>query len=140
MPRRSDGSRVRERVRLYLDHLQRRLREQLHVLPMTGGPLLAFTRRMNLKKTMANLDVADLIRKQPLPVLAAASTVGLILGVTIGSKAVRMLVSSVGMFTLTEIARRYAQSALDDFASPSGKAPQDGVRRSAKANHTPAHV
>jgi hypothetical protein len=98
---------------------------------------------MNLKKTLANLDVADLIRKHPLPVLAAASTVGLILGVTIGSKAVRMLVTSVGMFTLTEIARRYAQRALDDFASPSGKAPhtpQNATRRPAKSNHTSAHA
>jgi hypothetical protein len=54
-----------------------------------------------------------------------------------------MLVTSVGMFTLTEIARRYAQRALDDFASPSGKAPhtpQNATRRPAKSNHTSAHA
>lgn len=94
---------------------------------------------MNLKKTMANLDVADLIRKHPLPLLAAASAVGLVIGVTIGSKAVRMLIGSVGMFTLTEIARRYAQRALDDFASPNGHAASPNGARRTKSNHA-AHA
>jgi hypothetical protein len=70
----------------------------------------------NIKKTIANVDFAGLLRKRPLTTLAVASAVGLVVGLTIGSRAMRMLVASVGMMTLTDLARRYAQRAVDDLA------------------------
>jgi hypothetical protein len=76
----------------------------------------------NIKKTIASVDFAGLLRKHPVPTLAAATAVGLVVGLTIGSRAMRVLISSVGMMTLTDLARRYVQRAVDDLApAPNNK-------------------
>jgi hypothetical protein len=62
-----------------------------------------------------SLDLPETIRKYPYPAVAIASGAGMVLGLTVGSRLVRMLVGSVGMYTVSELLRRYAKKALDDM-------------------------
>ena len=63
---------------------------------------------------LSRLDVPHVIRKNPYPALAVAAGAGLIIGVTVGSKLVRMLVGSVGMYAVGEVAKKYAKQALQN--------------------------
>ena len=63
---------------------------------------------------LSRLDVPHVIRKNPYPALAIAAGAGLLIGVTVGSKLIRMLVGSVGMYAVGEVAKKYAKQALQN--------------------------
>jgi hypothetical protein len=67
-------------------------------------------------QTLSRMDVPDVVRKNPVPSLAIAGAAGLLIGITIGSRIVRMIVGSVGMYAISELGRRYARQALEDVA------------------------
>jgi hypothetical protein len=64
---------------------------------------------------LSKLDVPHVIRKNPYPALAVAAGAGLIIGITVGSRLVRMLVGSVGMYAVGEVARKYARQAMENM-------------------------
>ena len=66
-------------------------------------------------ETLERVDVPEIIRQYPYQSIAVASGVGAIIGLTVGSRLMRMLVGSVGMYTVSELLRRYAKKTLDDF-------------------------
>jgi len=63
--------------------------------------------------TRKALDLSDTVRDHPYAAIAIAGGAGLLVGATLGSRLVRMLVGSVGMYTASELLRRYALRALD---------------------------
>jgi hypothetical protein len=65
-------------------------------------------------EVLSRLDVPHVIRKNPYPALAVAAGAGLLIGVTLGSKLIRMLVGSVGMYAVGEVAKKYAKQALQN--------------------------
>jgi hypothetical protein len=70
------------------------------------------------KRMLSQLDVRATIRKHPLPSVALVGAASAVLGLTVGSKAMRMLVSSVGMYALSEFFRRHIKDLLVELASP----------------------
>ncbi len=74
-------------------------------------------------KSLSRMDVPDVVRKNPAPSLAIAGAAGLLIGVAIGSRIVRMIVGSVGMYAITELGRRYARQALEDVGFEGGEEP-----------------
>ncbi len=66
-------------------------------------------------RSLQRMDVPDVIRKNPGPAMAIAGATGLVLGITIGSRLVRMIVGSIGMYALSEFGRRYARQALENM-------------------------
>ena len=64
---------------------------------------------------MSRFDIPDTIRKYPVPAIAIASGAGALIGLTVGSRLVRILIGSVGMYTVGEMLRRYATQAMDDL-------------------------
>ena len=64
---------------------------------------------------LQKMDVPDVIRKNPYPAMAVAGAVGLFLGITVGSRMVRMIIGSIGMYALGEMGRRYARQALENM-------------------------
>jgi hypothetical protein len=66
-------------------------------------------------QALTQLDLPETIRKYPLPAIAIATGIGAALGLTVGSRLVRLLVGSVGMYTVSELLRRYAKDTLDDM-------------------------
>ena len=67
------------------------------------------------KGALGNLDIEQTVRKYPYAAVAIAGGAGLVIGLTVGSRLIRMLVGSVGMFTVSEFLRRYARRALDEM-------------------------
>lgn len=67
------------------------------------------------KGALSRLDVRETVRRYPYGALALAGGAGVLVGATLGSRLVRMLVGSVGVFTVSELLRRYAQRALDEL-------------------------
>jgi hypothetical protein len=68
-----------------------------------------------LTAAFEKLDMPETIRNHPYSAVAIASGVGMAVGLTLGSKLVRIIVGSVGMYTLSELLRRYAQATLDEM-------------------------
>ena len=64
---------------------------------------------------IARLDIPDAVRKHPLPAVVIAGGAGALIGLTVGSRLVRIIIGSVGMYTLSEVLRRYATQAIDDL-------------------------
>ena len=64
---------------------------------------------------ISRLDLPETIRKHPYPAVAVAGAVGAAIGLTVGSRLVRVLVGSVGMYTLSELLRRYAKKTIDEM-------------------------
>lgn len=64
---------------------------------------------------LQKMDVPDVIRKNPYPAMAVAGAVGLMIGITVGSRMVRMIIGSIGMYALGELGRRYAREALENM-------------------------
>ena len=64
---------------------------------------------------LSRLDVPQVIRKNPYPVIAIAAGAGLLIGITVGSRLVRMLVGTVGMYAAGEVARKYARQAMENM-------------------------
>jgi hypothetical protein len=58
------------------------------------------------------LDVESAIRKHPLPAIATAAAVGATLGITLGSRIMRMIIASVGMYTLTDVLQQWTKGVL----------------------------
>ena len=67
------------------------------------------------KGALSSLGIEGTVRKYPYAAVAIAGGAGFVVGLTIGSRLVRMLVGSVGMFTVSELFRRYARRALDEM-------------------------
>jgi hypothetical protein len=67
------------------------------------------------KERLEDFDVPAAVRDHPWAALGIAGGVGLVIGATLGSRLVRMLVGSVGMFTVSELLRRYARRTLDEM-------------------------
>lgn len=67
------------------------------------------------KGALGKLDVEDTVKSYPYAAVAIAGGAGLVIGLTVGSRLIRMIVSSVGMFTVSELLRRYARRALDEM-------------------------
>jgi hypothetical protein len=63
---------------------------------------------------LSQLDVPHVIRKNPNAAIAVAAGAGLLIGVAVGSRLVRMLVGTVGMYAFGEVARKYARQALEN--------------------------
>jgi len=84
--------------------------------PRRGRPPQAWSSAAERAKgAFSKLDVRETVRRYPYAAIAVASGVGVVVGATLGSRLVRMLIGSVGMFTVSELLRRYAQRALDDL-------------------------
>ena len=64
---------------------------------------------------LSEMDVPEVIRKNPYPALAIAGAAGLLIGITVGSRLVRMIVGSIGMYALGELGRRYAAQAFENM-------------------------
>ena len=64
---------------------------------------------------LSRLDVPHVIRKNPYPAMAVAAGAGLLIGITVGSRLVRMLVGSVGMYAVGEVAKKYAKQAMQNI-------------------------
>jgi hypothetical protein len=64
---------------------------------------------------LSKMDVPDVIRKNPYPALAVAGAAGLLIGITVGSRLVRMIVGSIGMYALSELGKRYASQAFENM-------------------------
>ena len=64
---------------------------------------------------LSRLDVPHVIRKNPSPAMAVAAGAGLLIGITVGSRLVRMLVGSVGMYAVGEVAKKYAKQAMQNI-------------------------
>ena len=64
---------------------------------------------------LSRLDVPHVIRKNPYPAMAVAAGAGLLIGITVGSRLVRMLVGSVGMYAAGEVAKKYAKQAMQNM-------------------------
>ena len=64
---------------------------------------------------LSKMDVPDVIRKNPYPAIAIAGAAGLLIGITVGSRMVRMLVGSIGMYALSELGKRYAGQFLENM-------------------------
>ena len=64
---------------------------------------------------LSRLDVPHVIRKNPYPVIAIAAGAGLLIGITVGSRLVRMLVGTVGMYAAGEVARKWARQAMENM-------------------------
>ncbi len=64
---------------------------------------------------LSKLDVPQVIRKNPYPALAVAAGAGLLLGITVGSRLVRMLVGTAGMYAAGELAKKYAKQAMQNM-------------------------
>ena len=67
------------------------------------------------KGAIGNLHIDETVRDYPYAAIAIAGGAGLLVGLTVGSRLIRVLVSSVGMFTVSELLRRYARRALDEM-------------------------
>ncbi|HEY1958431.1 MAG TPA: hypothetical protein VGH28_22595 [Polyangiaceae bacterium] len=67
------------------------------------------------KGALGKLDVQDSVRNYPYAAVAIAGGAGLVIGLTVGSRLIRMIVGSVGVFTVSELLRRYARRALDEM-------------------------
>ena len=66
---------------------------------------------------LTSLDVPATIRKYPFQALAIAGGTGALIGLTMGSRIARIVVGSVGMYTLSEALRRYAKKTIDELQS-----------------------
>ncbi|HEY2369890.1 MAG TPA: hypothetical protein VGH87_26000 [Polyangiaceae bacterium] len=64
---------------------------------------------------LSRLDVPQVIRKNPYPAMAVAAGAGLLIGVTVGSRLVRLIVGSVGMYAAGEFAKKYAKQAMQNM-------------------------
>ena len=64
---------------------------------------------------LSKMDVPNVIRKNPYPALAIAGATGLLIGITVGSRMVRMLIGSIGMYAASELGRRYAGQILQNM-------------------------
>ena len=64
---------------------------------------------------LSKLDVPHVIRKNPYPALAIATGAGLLIGITVGSRLVRMLVGTIGMYAVGEVAKKYAKQAMENI-------------------------
>jgi hypothetical protein len=67
-------------------------------------------------RALSRMDVPNVIRKNPVPALAIAGAAGLLIGITVGSRMVRMIVGSIGMYAISEIGRRYTRQAFEGIA------------------------
>jgi hypothetical protein len=72
---------------------------------------------------LSQLDVPATVRRHPLPSVAIAGGVGMAIGLTVGSRLVRMIIGSVGMYTVSELLKRYAKSALDEMKADEAGSP-----------------
>jgi len=64
---------------------------------------------------LSQLDVPHVIRKNPYPAMAVAAGAGLLIGTIVGSRMIRMLVGSVGMYAVGEVAKKYAKQAMQNM-------------------------
>ena len=64
---------------------------------------------------LSRFDVPHVIRKNPYPAMAVAAGAGILIGVTVGSRLVRMIAGSVGMYALGEVAKKYAKQAMQNI-------------------------
>jgi len=64
---------------------------------------------------LSKMDVPDVIRKNPYPALAIVGAAGLLVGITVGSRLVRMIVGSIGMYAISEVGKRYAAQAFENM-------------------------
>ncbi len=79
--------------------------------------------RSHNKKTIASEvfdvrkleDVAGVVRKHPLPAIAIASALGATLGLTLGSRIMRMIVGSVGAYAISDLLQRFAKQTLAEM-------------------------